>query len=102
MVLDIPVLECSLCTLLAQENPEGKENALYYLTRNLLGPEARYFPIEKICLALIVAIQKLRHYLQYHRSKLISKADHLKYILNQPILNGRLAKWAVLPPTIPY
>jgi hypothetical protein len=42
------------------------------------------------------AIKKLRHYLQAHSVRLISRADPLKYIISRPILSGRLAKWALL------
>lgn len=42
--------------LLAQENEEGKENALYYLSRGMTTNELNYFLIEKLCLALIFAI----------------------------------------------
>jgi hypothetical protein len=52
--------------------------------------------IEKTCLALMFAIKKLRHYLQAHSVRLISRADPLKYIISRPILSGRLAKWALL------
>lgn len=51
LVLYIMALESSLVTLLAQENEVGKENAFYYLSRTLVGPETRYSPIEKLCLA---------------------------------------------------
>ena len=67
-----PSQERSLGVLLAQENEEGKENALYYLSRTLNGAEFNYSPIEKICLALMFAIQKLRHYLHAHSIRLIS------------------------------
>jgi len=82
--------------LLAQENEEGKENSLYYLSRTLNGAELNYTPIEKICLALMFAIKKLRHYMQAHSVRLISRADPVKYILYRPILSGRLAKWALM------
>ncbi|XP_074299654.1 uncharacterized protein LOC141630799 [Silene latifolia] len=82
--------------LCAQENEDGKERALYYLSRTLVGAELDYSPIEKMCLALIFAIQKLRHYFQAHTVHVISKADPIKYILSRPVLSGRLAKWAVL------
>lgn len=96
LVLYITALKNSLAAFLAQENEAGKENVLYYLSRTLVGLETRYSPIEKLCLALIFVIQKLRHYLQHHHIRLISKADPLKYILRRPTLNGWLAKWAVL------
>jgi len=69
---------------------------LYYLSRTLVGAEQRYAPIEKICLALIFAARKLRHYMLSHSIHLISKTDPLKYLMSKPILSGRLAKWALL------
>ena len=41
-------------------------------------------------------VQKLRHYMQAHTVRVISKADPIKYILSRPILSGRLAKWTVI------
>jgi hypothetical protein len=73
---------------------EGKENALYYFN-TLNGAELNYSPIEKTCLALMFAIKKLRHYLQAHLVRLISRADPFKYIISRP-LSERLAKWAFL------
>ncbi|XP_074297354.1 uncharacterized protein LOC141628066 [Silene latifolia] len=80
----------------AQEIEDRKERALYYLSRTLVGAELNYSPIEKICLALVFAIQKLRHYMQAHTIHVVSKADPIKYILSRPVLSGRLAKWAML------
>ncbi|XP_074290818.1 uncharacterized protein LOC141617523 [Silene latifolia] len=80
----------------AQEIEDHKERALYYLSRTLVGAELNYAPIEKICLALVFAIQKLRHYMQAHTIHVVSKADQIKYILSRPVLSGRLAKWAML------
>ena len=82
--------------MLAQNNNEGKENALYYISRTMVGAEINYSSMEKICLALVFAVQKLRHYLLSHQIMLISKADPLKYILSRHTLSGRLAKWAML------
>ena len=45
LILYIVVQECSLGALLAQENEENKENALYYLSRTLARPELNYSPI---------------------------------------------------------
>lgn len=40
-------MEHSLGGLLAQDNDEGHEHAIYYLSRNLAGAEHRYPMIEK-------------------------------------------------------
>ncbi|KAG9444536.1 hypothetical protein H6P81_015876 [Aristolochia fimbriata] len=90
------VREKSVGALLGQCDEDNKELSLYYLSRTLVGAELNYTPIEKTCLALIFAVQKLRHYLLAHSTNLISRADPLKYIMSQPILSGRLAKWALL------
>ncbi|GMQ02073.1 hypothetical protein CsSME_00048471 [Camellia sinensis var. sinensis] len=96
LLLYITALDGSLGALLAQHNEHGKENALYYLSRILVGAEVNYSPIEKTCLALVFALQKLKHYVLEHEVKLISRADPLKYILSRPILSGKIAKWAVI------
>jgi ribonuclease HI len=96
LILYTTALEGSLGALLAQENEQGKENALYYLSRMMVGAEHGYTPIEKHCLALIFVAKKLRHYMISHRVILISKVDPLKYLMTRPILTGRLAKWAIM------
>ncbi|KAG9453311.1 hypothetical protein H6P81_006215 [Aristolochia fimbriata] len=96
LLLYIAAQEKSLGALLAQNDDKGKERPLYYLSRTMVGAELNYSPIEKTCLALIFAIQKLRHYLLAHSTNLISRADPLKFIMSRPMLSGRLAKWALL------
>ncbi|KAL0290919.1 UNVERIFIED_CONTAM: hypothetical protein Scaly_2653800 [Sesamum calycinum] len=66
LILYIATQEYSVGALLVQENDEGKESALYYLSRMMTPNELKYSPIEKICLALVFAIQKLKHYFQAH------------------------------------
>ncbi|XP_070664565.1 uncharacterized protein [Malus domestica] len=66
------------------------------LSRNLTGAELNYSPIEKICLALVFAIQKLKHYMHAYTIHMVAKADPVKYVMSKPVLTGRLAKWALL------
>ncbi|KAG9442624.1 hypothetical protein H6P81_018478 [Aristolochia fimbriata] len=96
LLLYIAAQEKSLGALLAQNDDQGKERLLYYLSHTMVEAELNYSPIEKTCLALIFAIQKLRHYLLAHSTNLISRADPLKFIMSRPMLSGRLAKWALL------
>ena len=96
LILYIAAQEKSLGALLAQQNDEGKENSLYYLSRTLNGIELNYSPIEKICLALMFAVKKLRHYLQAHSVHPISQADPIKYLISKSILSGKKAKWVIL------
>ena len=96
MILYTAAMPASLGALLAQNNDAGKEMSLYYLSRTFVGAECNYPDMEKICLALVFAAQKLRHYMLEHTVHLISRADPLRYILNKMVLSGRLAKWAMI------
>ncbi|KAH0737071.1 hypothetical protein KY290_035776 [Solanum tuberosum] len=58
LILYIASQERSLGAFLAQENEAKKEQALYYLSRTLIGAELNYTPIEKMCLALLYAAVK--------------------------------------------
>ena len=77
---------------MAQENEEGKERALYYLSRTLNGAELNYSPIEKMCLALFFAIDKLKHYMQAYMVHSIAKVDLIKYVLSRPVVLGHIAR----------
>ncbi|XP_070045100.1 uncharacterized protein [Nicotiana tomentosiformis] len=58
--------------------------------------ELKYSLIEKLCLALVFAIQKLKHYFQAHVIHLVSRANPIKFVMSKPVLNDRLGK--VVPP----
>jgi ribonuclease HI len=96
LILYTTALDGYLGALLAQENQEGNQNALYYLSRMMVGAEHGHSPIENYFLALIFAVKKLRHYMLVHKVVLISKVDPLKYLMTQPILMGILAKWSII------
>ena len=96
LVLYITAQEKSLGALMAQENEKGKEIALYYLSQTLNRAELNYSPIEKMCLALFFAIDKLEHYIQAYTIRLIAKADLIKYVLSRPVVSGCISRWAVL------
>jgi ribonuclease HI len=96
LILYITTHLASIRALLAQHNDEGREVACYYLSLTLVGSENNYSPIEKLCLALVFSLKKLRHYMLVHPIQLIVKADPIRYVLNQPALMGRLGKWAVI------
>jgi len=93
----VRAIDHSLGALLIQNNDQGHEQKIYYLSRTLIGAEHQYNPIEKECLALVFAVQKIRHYLVGQTIHVISKVNPLRLLMTKPSsLNGRLAKWAIL------
>jgi hypothetical protein len=73
---------------------EGKEHIITYLSRCLINAKTRYSFIEKLCLSLFYACSKLRHYLLASTCVVACQADIIKHMLQQPILSGRIGKWA--------
>ncbi|XXG76869.1 hypothetical protein AAC387_Pa08g1142 [Persea americana] len=63
----------------------------------LVGAEHHCSPIEKECLAVMFAVQKLRHCLLSNTVYLISMINLLKVLVTKAgSLNARLAKWSIL------
>ncbi|KAA3466637.1 RNA-directed DNA polymerase (Reverse transcriptase), Ribonuclease H [Gossypium australe] len=97
LILYLTVLDNSMGCVLGQHDESGKkEKAIYYLSKKFTECETRYSPIEKLCCALIWTTRRLRQYMLYHTTWLISKLDPLKYMMESTALNGRMAKWQIL------
>ena len=59
LILYISATNSSLGALLAQSDEMDKERAIYYISRTLVAYEINYIGIEKACLAIVFASQKL-------------------------------------------
>jgi len=95
-LLYVWVMHHSLGALLAQNNDQNHKQAIYYLSRTMIGAEYRYKPIEKECLALVFTIQKMCHYLTGQRIQIISRVNPLRLLMKGPSsLYNKLAKWAI-------
>ncbi|XP_021825361.1 uncharacterized protein LOC110766353 [Prunus avium] len=79
--------------LLAQDDHGGKEGPIDYVSRQLRGAKTRYPTTELLCLALVYAAQRLRHYFLTHKLQLVVKSDPVRYLLTRPVLSGCLARW---------
>jgi hypothetical protein len=53
--------------LVAQEDEDGTERPIYYVSRALRDAETRYSGAERACLGLIYASQRLWHYFLVHK-----------------------------------
>jgi ribonuclease HI len=97
LVLYLTVQEASMGCMLGQQDETGrKEQAIYYLSKKFTEPETRYLLVEKTCCALAWASKKLRQYMLYYTTWLVSRMDPIKYIFEKPALTGKIARWQVL------
>uniref|UniRef100_A0A2N9G920 RNA-directed DNA polymerase n=1 Tax=Fagus sylvatica TaxID=28930 RepID=A0A2N9G920_FAGSY len=92
------VQEASMGCMLGQQDETGKkEQAIYYLSKKFTEPETRYLLVEKTCCALAWASKKLRQYMLYYTTWLVSRMDPIKYIFEKPALTGKIARMAKFP-----
>ena len=62
----------------------------------MLEYECKYIMIERLCLALVWATRRLRHYVIEYSILLVSRLDPLRYLFDRPVMIGRLLRWLVL------
>jgi hypothetical protein len=79
--------------VLTQETGE-KKHVVTYLSQRLVDAETRYTFIDKLCLCLFYACTKCRRYLLSSHCTIASQTDVIKYMLQNPIMSGRIGKWA--------
>ena len=79
--LYLPTNNEAIGALIAQDNQEGLEQPVYYVSRKLKDVETRYPRAERACLALINATQWLRHYLLTHTLQLLTKSHPIHSLL---------------------
>jgi hypothetical protein len=65
-----------------------------YLGHRLVDVATRYTCIEKLSLCLFYACTKCRCYLLSSHCIVSGQADVIKYMLQNPIMSGRIGKWA--------
>ena len=67
--------------LVAQEDKEGVEQPIYYVSRALKDAETHYAKAERACLSLVYATHKLRHYFMAHTVHLMMKSHPIRTLL---------------------
>src|SRR3954465_5049500 len=95
MRLYISASDNTIGSMLAQEDDDGIERAIYYLSRVLNDAETRYSAIEKLCLCLYFSCIKLNYYIKPIDVYVSSHCDVIKHMLSKPILHSRIGKWAL-------
>jgi hypothetical protein len=58
--------------------------------------EINYTTIEREGLAMVYAMQKFRHYLLGGHFKMFTNHSALKYLVNKPVMGGRICRWLLL------
>lgn len=82
--------------VLVQEDDALSENAIYYLSRGLVGLELDYSPIAKLALEAIHAIQQIRHCIILHKTFVLAVVNHFQFVLSRRVIGGKYNRWIVI------
>ena len=82
----------TITMVLVQDDDDGHEHVIYYLSHNLLDPKTHYAHVEKLVLAAVQAVQIFRHYILLRTVMVISECNPMTYILSQQFLRGKYSK----------
>ena len=96
LLLYLSVSDMALGCMLGQLDDLGKERAIYYLSKRMLEYECKYIMIEHLCLALVWATRRLRHYMIEYSIRLVSRLDPLRYLFDRHVLTRRFMRWLLL------
>ena len=78
---------------LIRETHDGQKPD-YFMSKVLQGPEVRYQQIEKVALALVNAVRRLRHYFLVH-TIVVRTNQPVRQLLGRPDMAGRMLKWSL-------
>jgi transposase InsO family protein len=84
-----------LGAVLAQNDLQGKEHPIVYLSRTLTAPEANYTITELECLAIVWSVRKLHAYLDGVKFTLITDHSALQWLFDFKGSNRRLVRWSM-------
>jgi hypothetical protein len=79
--------------VLAQPREGYIDYPLAFVSRKLSTAEINYTTIEREGLAMVYALQKFCHYLLGGHFKIFTDHFTLKYLVNKPVLGGRICRW---------
>ncbi|XP_065368079.1 uncharacterized protein LOC135960632 [Calliphora vicina] len=81
--------------VLVQLDNNNEEKPIAFMSRKLNSAQRNYSVTERECLAAIEAIQRFRCYLELQKFEVITDHSSLVWLMKQPNLSGRLARWAL-------
>jgi hypothetical protein len=86
----------ALGAILVQLEEGNMDHPIYFSIIKLSQAERNYTTTEREGLSMIYALQKFRHYFLGSHFKFFNDHFALKYLVNKPVLEGRICRWLVL------
>jgi hypothetical protein len=95
-ILYLATSASTIAMVLVQEDPNGEEHVIYYLSKSLSGPKLRYSHVEKLALAAIIVVERFHHYILLRTTMVIADSNPMYHILTRQVLGGKYSKWIII------
>lgn len=86
----------ALGVLLAHLGEGGLDHPIAFASMKLSSVECNYTTTKREELAMVYALQKFKHYQLGAHFKMFTHHSTLKYLVNKPILGGKIFRWLLL------
>jgi hypothetical protein len=86
----------ALGAVLTQPGEGDIDHPIAFASRKLSESEHNYNTTKREGLAMVYALQKFRHYLLGQHFKMFTDHSTLRYLVNKPVLGGRICRWLLL------
>jgi hypothetical protein len=86
----------ALGAILVQPGEGDLDHPIAFASRKLAESEKNYNTTKREGLAMVYALQKLRHYLLEKHFKMFIDHSTLKYLVNMPVLGWGIYGWLLL------
>ena len=86
----------ALGSILAHLGPGDLDHLIAFASRKLWELEKNYNTTKREGLAMVYELQKFRHYLLGKHFNMFTDHSSLKYLVNKPVLGGRICRWLLL------
>lgn len=83
------------CGAVLVQYQDGQERVIAYMSQKFTPTQKKYHVTELECLAVILAIEKFRPYVEGSKFRVITDHHSLLWLKNLKDPNGRLARWAL-------
>ena len=92
-LLYIAASTTTIAMVLVQDNIHGQEHVIYYTSKNLIDSKTYYSHVEKLALAMVIAVQTFRHYILLCTTTVLANQNPMYYILTRQVLRGKYSHW---------
>jgi hypothetical protein len=86
----------TLGQILAQPGVGDLDHPIAFASRKLLESEKNYNTTEREGLSMVYSLHNFMHYLLGKHFNMFTYHSSLKYLVNKPVLGGRICRWILL------